>query len=98
MVRIRLWTDGDEGKWLGWLDIVEQQRADLPHVGDGYDQVLLLGMGGSSLCPDVLTRTYGERTQGPTLRILDSTVPAHVQRITESIAVDKTLFIVATLL
>src|SRR5688500_13630929 len=62
-----LWTGGDEAKWLGWLDAVEAGRALLPNLEamaagvrrDGFTHALLLGMGGSSLCPEVLARTFG---------------------------------------
>ena len=57
-----LWTGKDEGQWMGWLGIVEEQLADLPRFREfagrvrerGYRDVLLLGMGGSSLCPEVM--------------------------------------------
>lgn len=103
-----VWTGGDEGNWLGWLDTVGQQAADAPAVmldfqagleADGLTHILLLGMGGSSLCPDVLSKTYGARCKGAsgrTLGILDSTVPAQVARAHASIDVAKTLFIVAS--
>src|SRR5438034_6928471 len=58
-----LWTNADESKWLGWLDIVDRQLASLDHLRDvadaarGFADVVVLGMGGSSLCPDVLSRT-----------------------------------------
>ena len=59
-----VWTSDDESKWLGWLDIVEQELDDLAKFRDlaadieqgGFKDVLLMGMGGSSLCPEVLRR------------------------------------------
>jgi transaldolase/glucose-6-phosphate isomerase len=101
-----LWTGGDEAKWLGWLDIVAEQKpraAEFTAFADevkaaGIREILLLGMGGSSLCPDVLARTYGARVAkgSPKLRILDSTVPAQVERVTAATDPAHTLFVVAS--
>lgn len=101
-----LWTGGDEAKWLGWLDIVAEQKpraAEFTAFADevkaaGIREILLLGMGGSSLCPDVLARTYGARVPkgSPKLRILDSTVPAQVERVTAATDPAHTLFVVAS--
>ena len=63
-----LWTGSDEGKWLGWLGITEDQLAHKQHLEDvakdvkaaGFKHALLLGMGGSSLCPEVLKMTFGK--------------------------------------
>src|SRR5208337_5105094 len=63
-----LWTRDGEEKWLGWIDIVERQRKELPQLAElaadvetgGFKTVLLLGMGGSSLCPEVLSVTFGQ--------------------------------------
>ena len=62
-----LWTGSDEAKWLGWLDIVDEQIAQHDQLAKlakevqsrGFEHVLLLGMGGSSLCPEVLHMTFG---------------------------------------
>lgn len=101
-----VWTGKDEASWLGWLDIVEQQRpraaelaAFASEIRDaGFTDVLLLGMGGSSLCPDVLAKTYGASVPkgSPRLSILDSTVPAQVERVTASVDPAKTLWVVAS--
>ncbi|MCZ6782036.1 MAG: bifunctional transaldolase/phosoglucose isomerase, partial [Proteobacteria bacterium] len=99
-----LWTDSGEDRWLGWLRVVQQSRAQpeaLDEVaakiaaGD-FEHVLVLGMGGSSLWPDVLGRTFGRRTGFPALRILDSTVPAQVRRITRELDLSRTLFLIAS--
>lgn len=95
-----VWTGDDEGKWLGWLDIVSQELADLEKyqllaadIRDaGFTDILLMGMGGSSLCPEVLALTFGK----PNFHILDSTVPAQVRAVEQNIDLDKTLFIVAS--
>ncbi len=99
-----VWTSGPEARWLGWLGIVERQLADLSHLvafaqdvrASGVTDLVLLGMGGSSLCPDVLAKTFGSATDGPRLRIVDSTVPAQVARIADALDLAKTLFIVAS--
>jgi transaldolase/glucose-6-phosphate isomerase len=102
-----LWTGKDEAKWLGWIDVVDRQKPRAKELvefaaqvkADGTKHVLLLGMGGSSLCPDVLARTYGEATAKagwPKLRILDSTVPAQVQTAGAGLDPAKTLYVVAS--
>ena len=83
-----LWSGADEANWLGWLNIAPQIRdragdlyAFAQQVRDrGITDILLLGMGGSSLCPEVLAMTFGGREGWPRLHVLDSTVPAQVQR------------------
>jgi transaldolase/glucose-6-phosphate isomerase len=95
-----VWTNDDESKWLGWLDIVEQELGELSKFRDladdiekaGFTDVLLMGMGGSSLCPEVLAITFGKSN----FHILDSTVPAQVKAIDDKIDIAKTLFIVAS--
>ncbi|MGH1342022.1 MAG: bifunctional transaldolase/phosoglucose isomerase [Nannocystales bacterium] len=99
-----VWTGGDEAKWLGWLDIIEAQIADRGHLdafaadvrAAGFTDIVLLGMGGSSLCPDVLAKTFAGRGDGPKLSIVDSTVSAQVARIAEQLDFSRTLFIVAS--
>lgn len=99
-----LWTDTDEAKWLGWLDIVDDQLAHLQQFSDfsqevkdaGFSQILLLGMGGSSLCPEVLKMTFGHIAGFPELHVLDSTDPAQVKTSEQKVDLAKTLFIVAS--
>ena len=99
-----LWTGTDEAKWMGWLSITEEQLAhiqDLKRFADdvksaGFTQVLVLGMGGSSLCPDVLATTFGKVNGYPELLVLDSTEPAQVKTFESKIDVAKTLFIVSS--
>ena len=99
-----LWTGGDENLWLGWLDVMRQQRASLVRLrnfardvnGDGFTDVVLLGMGGSSLCSEVLRTAFGRLDGAPELHILDSTDPAQVQRVEESVRLESALFIVAS--
>ncbi|MGC2473507.1 MAG: bifunctional transaldolase/phosoglucose isomerase [Candidatus Sulfotelmatobacter sp.] len=99
-----LWTGEDESKWLGWLDIVEEQLAQQDRLQKfakevhtrGFEHILLLGMGGSSLCPEVLRMTFGRIPQFPTLHVLDSTDPAQVKAFEHQIDIAKTLFIVSS--
>ncbi len=99
-----LWTDDDESKWLGWLAITDDQLANLDQLKGfadevkslGFSDILLLGMGGSSLCPEVLSLTYPQAPGFPRLHILDSTDPAQIKSIEEKIDLAKTLFIVSS--
>ena len=99
-----LWTGSDEAKWLGWLDIVDEQIAQHDQLmkvakevqSRGFEHVLLLGMGGSSLCPEVLHMTFGRTLLFPTLHVLDSTDPAQVKAFEHQIDIPKTLFIVSS--
>jgi len=99
-----LWTNTDEAKWLGWLDIVDAQLADLAALQSfaaevkeaSFTQILLLGMGGSSLCPEVLKMTFGQIEGFPELHVLDSTDPAQVKTFEQKVDLAKTLFIVAS--
>jgi transaldolase/glucose-6-phosphate isomerase len=99
-----LWTGGDEGSWLGWLAIADDQLAHLEHLRriqaevrrEGFSHALLLGMGGSSLCPEVLRMTFGRVPGFPELVVLDSTDPAQVRACEERIDLARTLFIVSS--
>lgn len=100
-----VWTGGSEAQWLGWLDIIEAQIADRGHLdafaadvrSGGFTDIVLLGMGGSSLCPDVLAKTFaGRGGDAPKLSIVDSTVSAQVARIADGLDFSSTLFIVAS--
>ncbi|HEU0091809.1 MAG TPA: bifunctional transaldolase/phosoglucose isomerase [Vicinamibacteria bacterium] len=99
-----LWTGTDEASWIGWIGIVEQQLDDLSPLKnlqaevkkEGFTHVLLLGMGGSSLCPEVWKETFGRIAGSPELHVLDSTDPAQVKAIEDKIDIDKTLFIVSS--
>ncbi|MGA7219024.1 MAG: bifunctional transaldolase/phosoglucose isomerase, partial [Candidatus Sulfotelmatobacter sp.] len=99
-----LWTGDDEAKWLGWLDITEHQienPIELRNIAKevwsaGFKDALLLGMGGSSLCPEVLRKTFGKIAGFPDLHVLDSTDPAQVKAFEEKIDIARTLFIVSS--
>lgn len=99
-----LWTGADEGQWLGWLGIVEEQLAQYSMLenfaqevrASEFRHVLVLGMGGSSLCPEVLTHAFGQQAGFPRLHVLDSTDPAQVMTTERGIDLARTLFIVAS--
>ena len=99
-----LWTGEDESNWLGWLRITEEQLAHLGQLkaltdeikAAGFRDILLLGMGGSSLCPEVLALTFGQVPGFPRLHVLDSTDPAQIKRVEEKIDLARTLFIVSS--
>ena len=99
-----LWTGQDENKWLGWLTITAEELADVDHLtrvaaeirSAGFADVLLLGMGGSSLCPEVMSLTFGKVPGFPELHVLDSTDPAQVRTREQQVNVAKTLFIVSS--
>jgi glucose-6-phosphate isomerase len=99
-----LWTQDGEEKWLGWIDIVDRQQKELGDLAElgadvetsGYKDVLLLGMGGSSLCPEVLAKTFGQQTGFPAMHIVDSTDPAYVKAACDMVKLSETLVIVAS--
>jgi transaldolase / glucose-6-phosphate isomerase len=99
-----LWTNEDEAKWLGWLGIADEQLANAAKLkvladevrSGGFSDILLLGMGGSSLCPEVLALTFPQTPGFPRLHILDSTDPAQIKSIEKKIDLAKTLFIVSS--
>ncbi len=99
-----LWTGADEANWLGWLGITEDQIAhsqDLRRLAEetssgGFTDVLLLGMGGSSLCPEVLRMTFGKIAGFPELHVLDSTDPAQIRARESEVDLAKTLFVVSS--
>ena len=99
-----LWSGQDEANWLGWLGITQTQLANVERfkvfakeVHDaGLTHILLLGMGGSSLCPEVLAMTFGKIDGYPELHVLDSTDPAQVLATEKKIDIGKTLFIVSS--
>jgi transaldolase/glucose-6-phosphate isomerase len=99
-----LWTGADEARWLGWLRITDDQIAHLPRLralgdeihAEGFSHVVLLGMGGSSLCPEVLSLTFGRIDGFPELLVLDSTDPAQVLALEKKLDLSRTLFVVSS--
>jgi transaldolase/glucose-6-phosphate isomerase len=98
-----LWTGADEDRWLGWLDAVRAARPTIEGLGQlareaagEFSHALLLGMGGSSLCSEVLARTLGPVAGHPELVVLDSTDPAQVVAVEGRVDLARTLVIVAS--
>ncbi|MFZ0389357.1 MAG: bifunctional transaldolase/phosoglucose isomerase [Calditrichia bacterium] len=91
------------GNRLGWLNSVQVFQGRIPEmkkfaeeISAEFNFVVLLGMGGSSLCPQVAADTFGSAGGYPRLLVLDNTDPAAVQAVQEQIEISKTLFIVAS--
>ncbi len=96
-----VWTGGDEGQWLGWLDEPQRMRERIGELQQFVEDVaapgvidrfVLLGMGGSSLAPIVLAETFG----GDSLHVLDTTHPAAIRRLLDEVDVESTLFIASS--
>jgi transaldolase/glucose-6-phosphate isomerase len=100
----RLWTNADENKWLGWMHVTDDQLAHIDHLRRiaeevkeaGFSHALLLGMGGSSLCPEVMAMTFGKIAGSPELHVLDATDPAQVRAFEEQVDLANTLVIVSS--
>jgi transaldolase / glucose-6-phosphate isomerase len=99
-----LWTGRDETQWLGWLGITNDQLGHIQRLidiaavarGAEFSHVLLLGMGGSSLGPEVIRNTFGTLEGFPVLHVLDSTDPAQVTSFERAVDLKRTLFIVSS--
>jgi transaldolase/glucose-6-phosphate isomerase len=99
-----LWTNQDEAKWLGWLDAIAHQQAAIDRWRalaadvrrERFTHALLLGMGGSSLCPEVWATTFGRQRGYPELHVLDSTSPTQVLAVEGRVDLSRTIVIVAS--
>lgn len=99
-----VWSSSDEDQWLGWLMLPMQDAQPLAAVtrfadeikAEGVQDVVLLGMGGSSLAPEVIRSVIGRGDGYPNLHVLDSTDPAQILAIERSIDLRRTLFLVAS--
>ena len=97
-----VWTGDDENKWLGWLN--SPARADVADYedfaqrvkGQKFTDAVVLGMGGSSLGPEVLAETFARKSGFPKLHVLDSTDPAQVRAMEANVDLARTLFIVSS--
>src|SRR5205814_7753281 len=94
-----VWTGADEDKWLGWLDEPKrmQERVDelerfAAEARSEFTTFVLLGMGGSSLAPEVLKQTFGVKS----LHVLDTTHPAMIRHSLEFLDLPKTMFIASS--
>jgi transaldolase/glucose-6-phosphate isomerase len=98
-----LWLNEDENKWTGWLHL-KSEETQVPRIEAfaqeiktaGFIDIVVLGMGGSSLCPAMMAETFGKIADFPLLHILDSTDPVQIRHLEEKIDLKKTLFIVAS--
>ena len=95
----QVWTGADEGQWLGWLREPERMRGLVPDLlsfaaeaGEPFTSVVLLGMGGSSLAPEVLRRSFGAES----FHVLDTTHPRAVARLAGSLDLERTLFLASS--
>ncbi len=99
-----LWTGTDEASWIGWIGIIDQQIATVKTLLDLQQEVraerfthaVLLGMGGSSLSPEVWKETFGRISGAPELLVLDSTDPAQIRSIQSKLDLERTIFIVSS--
>ncbi len=99
-----VWTGDDEASWLGWMGITDDQLAHIQRLrsiaeevkAEGFKHAVLLGMGGSSLAPEVMRITFGKVEGHPELHVLDSTNPAQIRELESKIDYQKTIFIVSS--
>jgi len=97
-----VWTGDDEDKWLGWLnspaaaDVADYEDFARRVKGQKFTDAIVLGMGGSSLGPEVLAETFPKKSGFPKLHVLDSTDPAQVRAMEKAVDIGKTLFIVSS--
>ena len=97
-----LWTGADEADWLGWLHPTQPEERELAPLralaaearNEAIEQVVVMGMGGSSLCPDVLAETFAPADGYPRVRVLDSTVPGQITSLRDEVEGTKTWFVV----
>jgi transaldolase/glucose-6-phosphate isomerase len=99
-----VWSGADEDRWTGWLHNIERELGSVGALEEfaaevknsGCTDVVLLGMGGSSLGPEVLAETFGHRHGWPAFHMLDSTDPAQVQAVLDACPLKTTLVIVSS--
>jgi transaldolase/glucose-6-phosphate isomerase len=95
-----VWTGSDESQWLGWLDEPARSLERVPELlelaegvwREGITDVIVAGMGGSSLAPEVFRRTFGAEN----IRVLDTTHPKAIRALEASLDLDRTLFVVSS--
>ena len=99
-----LWVGAteDPARWMGWLNVPEKMLEQADRLAQraeearAYADVVLLGMGGSSLCPDVFRATFGHPDGHPRLHVLDTTDPGTILDLRSRIEPQETLFVVAS--
>jgi transaldolase / glucose-6-phosphate isomerase len=87
-----LWTNSDEAEWLGWLNVSTSELEDVPRIealaadikAEGYLHIVVLGMGGSSLCPDMIAKIFTDIQDSPRLQVLGSTDPNQIRHLENS--------------
>jgi transaldolase / glucose-6-phosphate isomerase len=94
-----VWTGSDEAQWLGWLDEPLRMRQRIGEIAEfagaiagDVDDIVLLGMGGSSLAPEVLGRWFSASR----FHVLDTTHPRAIRRLADSLDLERTLFVVSS--
>jgi hypothetical protein len=94
-----LWTGSSEDRWLGWLDVVARMQVHVDELkafaeatAEQLDDCVLLGMGGSSLAPEVLRRSFG----GETFHVLDTTHPEAIRSLERRLDLERTLFLASS--
>lgn len=94
-----LWTDSGEDRWLGWLDVVARMRLHVDELNafsetatEQFHDCVLLGMGGSSLAPEVLRRTFNVES----FHVLDTTHPDAIRRLERDVDLEQTLFLASS--
>ena len=100
----KVWSSTDEDKWLGWLSTPMDQRnhghrfREIAKFAGGhrFRDAVVLGMGGSSLCPEALSLTFNPVDGFPRLSILDSTDPLQIKQLEQRLDLSKTLFFVSS--
>jgi transaldolase / glucose-6-phosphate isomerase len=99
-----MWTGQDEDRWLGWLEVVDRELQDLDRLAplqqqareEQFRDVLVLGMGGSSLGPEVIGRSIHPAEGYPRIRVLDSTDPVQIRAAEHELDLERTLFIASS--
>ena len=99
-----VWSNADEARWLGWLTLPMQDRDGVALVvqfaneikAQGITDTVLLGMGGSSLAPEVMRAIIGRTDGYPALHVVDSTDPGQIRSVDRAIDIRRTLFLVAS--
>ena len=89
---------------LGWLQVADRMEERVPElealrkelVGEGFTDLVLMGMGGSSLAPEVFRQTFGARSGALDVHVLDTTDPAAIVALEKAIDIRKTVFVVAS--
>jgi glucose-6-phosphate isomerase len=94
-----LWTGSDEDRWLGWLDVVSRMQLHVDELkafadaaSEQFRDCVLLGMGGSSLAPEVARRTFGVGS----FHVLDTTHPEAIRRLEREVDLEQTLFLASS--